>query len=117
MYKVRKRDGKIVPFEIEKIKAAITKAFDAEEVNYDENVIDFLALKVTAAFSSEIKDNIIDVEVIQDKVEEVLSQAGYTQVAKAYILYRKLHEKQRAMQSTILDYKQVVNSYINVTDC
>ena len=116
MYKVRKRDGKIVPFEIEKIKAAITKAFDAEEVKYDENVIDFLSLKVTAAFEPEVKDNIIDVEIIQDKVEEVLSQAGYTQVAKAYILYRKLHEKQRAMQSTILDYKQVVNSYINVTD-
>ncbi len=116
MYKVRKRDGKIVPFEIEKIKGAITKAFDAEETNYDDNVIDFLALKVTAAFAPEVKDNIIDVEIIQDKVEEVLSQAGYTQVAKAYILYRKLHEKQRAMQSTILDYKQVVNSYINVTD-
>ena len=116
MYKVRKRDGKIVPFEIEKIKDAITKAFEAEEVNIDENVIDFIALKVTAAFEGDVKDNIVDVEVIQDKVEEVLSQAGYTQVAKAYILYRKLHEKQRAMQSTILDYKQVVNSYINVTD-
>ena len=116
MYKVRKRDGKIVPFEIEKIKGAIIKAFEAEEESYDENVIDFIALKVTAAFAPEVKDNIIDVEVIQDKVEEVLSQAGYTGVAKAYILYRKLHEKQRAMQSTILDYKQVVNSYINVTD-
>ena len=116
MYKVRKRDGKIVPFEIEKIKSAITKAFDAEKVNFDENVIDFLALKVTAAFEPDIKNNIVDVEIIQDKVEEVLSQAGYTQVAKSYILYRKLHEKQRAMESTILDYKQVVNSYINVTD-
>ena len=116
MYKVRKRDGKIVPFEIEKIKDAIIKAFEAEEVSYDDNVIDFIALKVTAAFAPNVKDNIVDVEVIQDKVEEVLSQAGYTGVAKAYILYRKLHEKQRAMQSTILDYKQVVNSYINVTD-
>ena len=116
MYKVRKRDGKVVPFEIEKIKDAIKKAFEAEKVNYDENVIDFLALKVTAAFEPSIKNNIIDVEVIQDNVESVLSQAGYTSVAKAYILYRKLHEKQRAMSSTILDYKQVVNSYINVTD-
>ena len=116
MYKVRKRDGKVIPFEIEKIKKAIIKAFEAEKVVYDENVIDFLALKVTAAFEPEIKNNIIDVETIQDKVESVLSQAGYTEIAKAYILYRKLHEKQRAMQSTILDYKQVVNSYINVTD-
>ena len=116
MYKVRKRDGKIVPFEIERIKNAIVRAFEAEKVNYDMNVIDFLALKVTAAFEPDIKNNIVDIEVIQDNVESVLSQAGYTDVAKAYILYRKLHEKQRAMQSTILDYKQVVNSYIDVTD-
>ena len=116
MYKVRKRDGKIVSFDIKKIGAAITKAFDAEDKNYDENVIDFLSLKVTADFESKVKDDIIDVEDIQDSVEKVLSQAGYADVAKAYILYRKLHEKQRAMQSTILDYKDVVNSYINVTD-
>ena len=116
MYKVRKRDGKIVPFDIAKITDAIIKAFEAEEVNYDEGVVDFLALKVTADFATKVKDNIIGVEDIQDSVERVLSKAGYTDVAKAYILYRKLHEKQRAMQSTILDYKQVVNSYINVTD-
>lgn len=116
MYKVRKRDGKVVPFEIEKIKNAMQKAFEAEKVNYDENVMDFLALKVTAAFEPSIKNNIIDVEVIQDNVESVLSQAGYTNVAKAYILYRKLHEKQREMTSTMLDYKKVVDSYINVTD-
>ena len=116
MYKVRKRDGKIVSFDIDKIKGALIRAFEAEKVNYDENVIDFLALKVTADFNSKIKDNIIDVESIQDSAEEVLSQAGYSNVAKAYILYRKLHEKQRAMSSTILDYKKVVNSYINVTD-
>ena len=116
MYKVRKRNGKIVPFDIKKIGAAITKAFDAENKSYDENVIDFLSLKVTADFENKVKDDIIDVEDIQDSVETVLSQAGYASVAKAYILYRKLHEKQRAMQSTILDYKDVVNSYINVTD-
>ena len=116
MYKVKKRDGKIVPFEIEKIEVAIKKAFDAEKVNYDESIIDFIALKVTADFAPKVKNNIIGVEDIQDSVENILSQAGYTNVAKAYILYRKLHEKQRAMSSTILDYKQVVNSYINVTD-
>ena len=116
MYKVRKRDGKIIPFDIAKITDAITKAFEAEGVNFDEGVIDFLGLKVTADFAPKVKDNIIGVEDIQDSVETVLIKAGYTDVAKAYILYRKLHEKQRAMQSTILDYKQVVNSYINVTD-
>src|SRR5574344_2407015 len=109
MYKVRKRDGKIVNFDIKKISESITKAFEAEDTNYDEGVIDFLALKVTADFAGKIKDNIIGVEDIQDSVETVLSKAGYTDVAKAYILYRKLHEKQRAMQSTVLDYKKVVN--------
>lgn len=116
MYKVRKRDGKIVGFELEKIKSAITKAFEAENVNYDENVIDFLTLKVTADFVSKIKDNIVSVEDIQDSVEDVLGKSGYSEVAKAYILYRKLHEKQRNMSSTLLDYKDVVNSYVNVTD-
>ena len=116
MYKVRKRDNKIVTFEIEKIKNAIIKAFEAENEKYDENVIDFIALKVTADFKDKIKDNIVDIEDIQDSVEHVLSQAGYTNVAKSYILYRKLHEKQRAVKNTILDYKNVVNSYINVTD-
>lgn len=116
MYKVRKRDGKIVNFDIARIKDAIIKAFEAEDNNYDENIIDFIALKVTADFSSKVEDNIINVEEIQDSTERVLSKAGYADVAKAYILYRKLHEKQRAVESTILDYKQVVNSYINVTD-
>jgi len=116
MYKVRKREGKIVPFEIKKIAAAITKAFEAEDKAYDENVIDFLALKVTSDFESKIKDNIINVEDIQDSVESVLINAGYAEVAKAYILYRRLHEKMRNVKSTILDYKEVVNSYVNVTD-
>ncbi len=116
MFKVRKREGKIVPFEIAKIKDAITKAFEAEEKKYDENVIDFLALKVTADFEEKVVDNIIGVEDIQDSVERVLIKAGYAEVAKAYILYRRLHDKMRNMKSTILDYKDVVNSYVNVTD-
>ena len=116
MYKVRKREGKIVPFEINKIKEAIIKAFEAEDKAYDEDVIDFLSLKVTSDFGSKIKDNIVNVEDIQDSVESVLIKAGYAEVAKAYILYRRLHEKMRNVKSTILDYKEVVNSYVNVTD-
>lgn len=116
MYKVRKREGKIVPFDTSKIKGAIIKAFEAEKKKYDESVIDFLTLKVTADFEPKIKDNIINVEDIQDSVEAVLIKADYTEVAKAYILYRRLHDKMRNMKSTILDYKEVVNSYVNVTD-
>ncbi|MFA6753288.1 MAG: ribonucleoside triphosphate reductase, partial [Bacilli bacterium] len=116
MYKVRKRDGKIIAFDINRISTVIKKAFDAENTKYDENVIDFLALKVTADFEPKVKNNIINVEDIQDSVEVVLSKAGYSNVAKAYILYRKIRENQRAIKSTALDYADVINSYVNVTD-
>ncbi len=116
MYKVKKRDGKLVGFEVLKIAEAMKKAFEAENINYTDDVLDFLALKVTADFAPKVVDNVIKVEDIQDSVEVVLSKAGYVDVAKAYILYRKLHEKLRNIKSTILDYKEVVNSYVNVTD-
>ncbi|MDD6044660.1 MAG: ribonucleoside triphosphate reductase [Clostridia bacterium] len=116
MYRVIKRDNSIADFDISKISAAITKAFDAVEKQYNQSVIDFLALKVTADFEGKIKDGLIAVEDIQDSVEEVLSLAGYADVAKAYILYRKQREKLRNMKSTILDYKETVNNYVNITD-
>ena len=78
--------------------------------------MDLLALRVTADFQDKIKDDGIAVEDIQDSVERVLGQAGYEDVAKAYILYRKQREKMRTMKSTILDYKDVVNSYVKVED-
>ena len=116
MYTVIKRDGKIIDFEIEKISKAISMAFDAVERNYNQNIIDFLALKVTADFEPKIKNHHIAVEDIQDSVESVLIQAGYDDVAKAYIIYRRQHEKMRNIKTTILDYKDIVNSYVDVTD-
>ena len=115
-FKVRKREGKIVSFDLDKIRTAITKAFEAEDTKYDDDVIDFIVLKVIADFTPKIEDNIVKVEAIQDSVESVLGKSGYAGVAKAYILYRKLHEKMRNVQSTLLDYKELVNSYVNVTD-
>lgn len=116
MYTVKKRDGKIVDFNLQKISEAISMAFDAQEKNYNDNIIDFLALKVTADFEPKIKNQHIAVEDIQDSVESVLVQAGYADVAKAYILYRRQREKMRNMKSTILDYKDIVDSYVKVTD-
>ena len=116
MYKVKKRNGKVVDFEIEKITEAMKKAFDASDTKYDDNVVDFLGLKVTSDFQNKIKDDVVTVEDIQDSVESVLMNAGYADVAKAYILYRKLHEKMRNVKSTALDYKKVVDSYLKVSD-
>ena len=116
MYSVRKRDGKIVEFNLSKISRAITLAFDAKNKAYNEDIIDMLALKVTADFSDKIVDGYITVEDIQDSVETVLIQAGYVDVAKAYILYRKQHEKVRNINETMLNYKSVVDSYLKVAD-
>ena len=103
MYQVIKRDGKVSGFDIIKIADAIKKAFEACEKQYNDNIIDFLALKVTANFEPKISNNLVAVEDVQDSVESVLVQAGYADVAKAYILYRKQREKIRNMKSTILD--------------
>ena len=116
MYQVIKRDGALAEFDIAKISAAITKAFEAQNKQYHPSVIDLLALKVTSDFEGKIKNDLIAVEDIQDSVESVLIQAGYDDVAKAYILYRKQREKVRNMKSTILDYKALVDSYVKVSD-
>jgi len=116
MYQVVKRDGSKAEFNITKIAAAIGKAFEACEKNTHPSVIDFLALKVTADFEPKIKDDLIAVEDIQDSVETVLVQAGYADVAKAYILYRRQREKLRNMKSTLLDYKSIVDQYVKNID-
>ena len=116
MYQVIKRNDTIVEFDLSKINVVLKKAFDAVEKQYHDSIIDFLALKVTADFEPKIKDNKIAVEDIQDSVESVLIRAGYDDVAKAYILYRRQREKLRNMKSTILDYKELVDSYVNVQD-
>ena len=116
MYQVLKRNGKVIDFELDKISSAIKMAFEAQEKQYHPNVIDFLALKVTAEFEPKIKEGLIAVEDIQDCVESVLVQAGYADVAKAYILYRRQREKLRNMESTVLNYKDIVDSYLRVTD-
>ena len=116
MFQVVKRDGELDEFKMGKITAAIDKAFDAKGKNYSSDMIDLLGLRVTADFQNKIENNRISVEDIQDSVENVLIQAGYSDVAKAYILYRKQREKIRNMKSTILDYKEIVNSYVKVED-
>ncbi|MBQ8523355.1 MAG: ribonucleoside triphosphate reductase [Clostridia bacterium] len=116
MFHVTKRDGKIADYDISKISAALRKAFDACGRQYNDNIIDFLALKVTSDFEPKIENGMIHVEEIQDSAETVLVQAGYTDVAKAYILYRRQREKLRNMNSTYLDYKEIVDQYVKNLD-
>ena len=116
MYQVVKRDGKIADFDIRKISAAITKAFEAQGKQYHPTVMDMLALRVTSDFEPKIKNDLITVEEIQDSAEKVLSEAGYADIAKAYILYRKQREKVRNVNSALLNYKDLVDNYLKIND-
>ncbi|MEE0918571.1 MAG: ribonucleoside triphosphate reductase [Lachnospiraceae bacterium] len=116
MFTVIKRDGIAADFQLNKIGGAIIKAFDATQMQYNQDIVDLLTLRVTADMQNKLEAGKIHVEDIQDSVEKILEQAGYTQAAKAFILYRKQREKMRNMKSTILDYKDVVNSYVKIED-
>lgn len=116
MFQVIKRDGVLAEFCLDKISGAIIKAFDATQVQFNKDIVDLLALRVTADIQGKIKEGTVHVEDIQDSVEKVLEQAGYAESAKAFILYRKQREKMRNMRSTILDYKDVVDSYVKIED-
>ena len=116
MYMVTKRDGTKASFDVAKISAAITKAFEAQQKQFHPSVIDMLALRVTAEFEPKIQDGLIAVEDIQDCVEKVLSEAGYADIAKAYILYRKQREKVRTLNSTMLNYRDLVDDYLQIND-
>ena len=116
MIQVVKRDGETAEFCLKKITEAIKKAFRATGNEFNDEILELLSLRVTADFQPRMKDGSISVEEIQDSVEHVLEQTGYTDVAKSYILYRKQREKIRSMNSALLNYKDVVNSYVKVED-
>lgn len=116
MYKVVKRDNTIVNFDLKKIINAMAKAFDALNKPYTDDILDHIALRVTANYAPKISGGLISVEDIQDSVESVLGQVGYEDVAKAYIIYRRQREKVRNVKNTMIDYRYTVNKYVNVTD-
>ena len=116
MYSVLKRDGKLAPFTLSKISTAITQAFEACNRQFTPDIIDFLTLKVTADFEPKIEDNAISVEHIQDSAESVLIKAGYDDVAKAYIIYRRQRENIRNLNATMVDYKKIVDNYLGSND-
>lgn len=97
--KVRKRDGRIVDFDFNKIIEAVKKAFESQGENYHEE----LAKTIYGNFELFDDEKIISIETIQDEVENILMDCGYNKVAKAYILYRERHNESRFIKERI-DY-------------
>lgn len=116
MYHVKKRNGEVVDFDIEKIRSAIIKTFESCGRNYQDSIIESIVIKSVANAEKKIKDSVLEVEDIQDSVEATLMNFGYEDVAKAYILYRKQHEKARNAKNTLLDYKKTIEGYVDASD-
>ena len=101
MTSIRKRDGRVAPFDEGKIAGTITKAFDATyKPGYGETALR-LADEVVSILELEGEPQ-PDVEHIQDLVERVLMDNGYVQTAKAYILYRNERSKAREMNTRLM---------------
>ena len=100
--KIRKRDGRIVDFTKEKITSAIFKA--ARQVGgEDYETAENLTERVISYLFRHIKDEIPDVETVQDAVEKVLIETGHAKTAKAYILYRSKRTRIRDTKSELMD--------------
>ena len=113
---VRKRDGRVVPFDRQRIERAIYKAFQAvgeENTTIPEELSYEVTHKLFYKFGI---DTIVDIEVIQDVVEETLIENGFAKVAKAYILYRRKRQEAREALQVAVDVEKIVQDYLIQAD-
>lgn len=112
--KIRKRDGRVVDFEREKIVNVVWKAAKAVG-GKDRKRADDLADQIVNVVNAQFKRKIPNVEDVQDIVEKVLIEEGHAKTAKAYILYREQHKKIRDVRKMLSDVS-VVEKYLDETD-
>lgn len=115
MKQIRKRDGRIVAFEREKIVWAIFKAAQAVGGN-DFELADAIATQVSDIAAMRYKDEVPDVETIQDMVEKVLIEDGHAKTAKAYILYREKRRSARESNALIGATIDMFSNYLEDSD-
>jgi len=112
---IRKRDGRVVPFEKEKLTNAIFKAARAVG-GKDYRTAESLAEKVMDIAQYFDDEQVATVEGIQDLVEKVLVKNGHYKTAKAYILYRKQHETLRNADQLLANNNQIIANYLGRND-
>lgn len=108
---LRKRDGRLVPFELEKIGAAIEAAGLATG-EFDQVTAQALAAHVL----TRLTQRVVEVEQAQDAVERVLMEAGHYGTARAYIVYREQHGRLRRDHKAIVDVASSMNEYLSRED-
>ncbi|MDF1580565.1 MAG: ribonucleoside triphosphate reductase [Desulfuromonadales bacterium] len=113
---IRKRDGRLVPFERDKISAALKKAVRAVG-GADMAKVEIICGQVCGILDVLYKDDRVPtVENVQDLLEKILIENGHAKVAKAYILYRKQHEALRSTEEFIKESIEAVDSYLSQED-
>ncbi len=113
---IRKRDGKLVPYDNYKIANAIFKAASAAGAK-DFGLALYLAKNVEESIAQKFHPNSIPaVEEIQDIVEKVLIEQGHARIAKAYILYREQHRRLRSTKDLVLDIANTMDGYLKKED-
>ena len=116
MISVIKRDKETVGFQLTKLTASIEKALQAAGNVCSQEISELLSLRTTADFQPKICEGELRTEEIKASAARVLEQAGYTEAAGAYLSYKKEKNSAEEKKNTLLDYKDVVNSYVKVED-
>ena len=116
MISVIKRDKETVGFQLTKLTASIEKALQAAGNVCSQEIAELLSLRTTADFQPKICEGELRTEEIKASAARVLEQTGYTEAAGAYLSYKKEKNSAEEKKNTLLDYKDVVNSYVKVED-
>ncbi len=117
MKRIIKRDGTIVPFKEERIFNVVHKAFLATEGEPCVGVVQRLTDQIIESLKERYHERTIPaIEEIQDVVEHVLMQEGFSDVAKAYILYRNQRHRLREGKALVLDIEKTMEGYLSQTD-
>ncbi|MBD3260962.1 MAG: ribonucleoside triphosphate reductase, partial [Candidatus Altiarchaeales archaeon] len=113
---IRKRDGRVVDFDQDKITEAVWKAISAVG-GKDRKIAEKVSEKVTTIVNYQFDENTIpSVEQVQDIVERVLIKEGHDATAKAYILYRDQHKRIREIKHTLMDIENTIEGYLKQKD-
>lgn len=115
IYKIQKRSGAIVDFDLAKIEQAVAKAF-ASQRKQDDAVPPVLAKDVAVELEDRYADSVPHVEQIQDVVEEVLIRYDYADIAKSYILYREKRREARSRRDVVVEVENTVREYLEQLD-
>lgn len=108
--KIKKRDGRVVDFDADRIVEAVFKAFEASgkpNKSFAVEIMESVLGKLRKKYKNKIKEAVPSIEQLQDFVEEALIDRGFAKVAKSYILYRQKRAEVRREKQEILDKQEI----------